>query len=141
MKKSIQNLIFLLTTFPFLSFAATPEPINNESLGPRLANCVAFFSVLSKADSEFSNGLKGFAFASASYAATAFPDQNQVEIEVKKSMEHIAEDFPKLQKDQDYFQSRFEACISTLKIAEIELRPKLNDVTKELVPLFFSSPQ
>lgn len=141
MKKFIHKFFSMLITFPILTFAAAPEQINNESLGPRLANCIAFFSVLSKADSDFSNGLKGFAFASASYAATAFPDQNQVEIEVKKSMQQLAEDFPRLQKDQNYFQSRFEACIATLKIAETELRPKLNEVTKELVPLFFSSPQ
>lgn len=140
MSQILKNLFALILIVPqFVSGAE--ERVSNPNLGSRLADCGAFFGLLSQSQSEFSEGMKGFSAAATSYALIAFSTPRQAEIEVGKSMVNLADEMPKIQKDQNAFKQKFEGCIATLKIGEAELRPQMDDIMKSLVPEIFEGAQ
>lgn len=136
----LKNLFALILIVPQLVSGAE-ERYSNPDFGSRLANCGAFFGLLSQSKSEFSDGLKGFSAAATSYAIVAFSNPHQAEMEVGKSMVNLANDMPKLQKDKNAFKQKFEDCIATLKIGEAELRPQMDELMKSLVPEIFGGSQ
>lgn len=140
MSQIFKNLFALILIVPQL-VSGVEERASNQGLGSRLADCGAFFGLLSQSNSEFSEGMKGFSTAATSYAIVAFPDPRQAEIEVGKSMVNLTNEMPKLQKDQDAFKQKFEGCVATLKIGEAELRPQMDDSMKSLVPELFRGSQ
>jgi len=140
MNQILKNLFALILIVPQLVSGAE-ERAFNQDLGYRLADCGAFFELLSQSKSEFSEGLKGFSAAATSYAIVAFPAPQQAGIEVGKSMVNLADEMPKLQKDQDAFKQKLESCIATLKIGEAKLRPQMDDIMKSLVPEIFGGRQ
>ncbi len=138
--KILKNLFLLIMIAPQLTGGAE-EIYPNPDLGYRLANCGAFFGLLSRSKSEFSDGLKGFSVAAIGYATVAFSEPNRTEVEVGKSVINLANDMPILQKDKTAFKQKFEDCIATLKIGEVELRPKMDNLMKEFIPEVFGENQ
>jgi len=109
--------------------------------GKRLLDCGAFFGLLSQSKSEISDGMKAFALAATSYATVEFANERQVEIEAAKSMALLADELPTLQQDQEALKRKLGTCISVLKSAEVELRPRMDEVMKTLVPEIFGGNQ
>jgi len=141
MKRLTQIFLTTFILLPLLARAATDEIKPEPTPGKHLLDCSAFFGLLSQSKSEFAGGLKGFAFAATSYATVAFADQQQAEAEAGKSMVHLAYEIQKLQQDPASFRSKFETCIAVLKTAELELRPRLDETMKALIPEIFSGNQ
>lgn len=141
MKRLARNVAAITLLAPTLIFNAFAESKPDPTLGTSLSDCSAFFGLLSQAQSQFSEGMKEFALAATSYAAVAFSKPREAETAVGKSMVRLSDEFPKLQRDQEAFKYKFETCLSTLKIAELELRPQLDETTKALVPEYFRGNQ
>ncbi len=96
---------------------------------------------MSQSKSEFSEGMKAFAFAATSYATVEFANERQVEIEAKKSMALLADELSTLQQNQEALKGKLETCVSVLKAAEVELRPRMDELMKALVPEIFGGSQ
>ncbi|MYM71324.1 hypothetical protein GTP56_03830 [Duganella sp. FT134W] len=122
---------------PLAAFATTDHDSPNPSFGTQLSGCSAFFNLLSQSKSEFSEGMKGFAFAATNYSIVAFADASKAEVAAGKSMLSLADEFPNLMHDKAAFEKKFLTCVATLKTAELELRPRMDSTTKELVPEIF----
>jgi hypothetical protein len=136
MNQVLKNLFALILIVPQLVSGAE-EMASDQVLGSRLADCGAFFKLLSLLETPFAEGMKAASVAATGYAIVAFPDYRQAEIEIGKSMVNLADEIPKLQKDQDALEKKFENCIATLKTGEAELRPKMDESMKILVPELF----
>jgi hypothetical protein len=134
MKRLTQNVAAVILLGPLLVSTGTAEGKPDPILGTSLSDCSAFFGLLSA----FSEGMKGFALAATSYAIFAFDDQRQAESAAGKSMVQLADEMPKLQEDQIAFKNKLETCVSILKTAELELRPRMDETMKTLVPKLFS---
>lgn len=122
---------------PLASFAATDHESPDPTFGTQLSGCSAFFNLLSQSNSEFSKGMKGFAFAATNYSIVAFADANKAEAAAGKSMLSLVDEIPNLMQDKAAFENKFLSCVSALKTAELELRPRMDITTKELVPEMF----
>jgi len=85
--------------------------------------------------------MKVFAFAATSYATVEFANERQVEIEAKKSMALLTDELSTLQENQEALKGKLETCISVLKAAEFELRPRMDELMKALVPEIFGGSQ
>jgi hypothetical protein len=133
------SVIVLLA--PLLAFNAAAENEPDQALGTRLSDCGAFFGLLSQAQSQYSEAMKVFAYAAMSYAVVAFSNPQEAEASVGRSMVRLGEELPILQKDSEAFRLRYARCLSTLKAAEPKLRPRLDEVTKALVPELFPGNQ
>jgi hypothetical protein len=138
MNRFAQNIAAILLLASSLAFASSGESKSDHSLGKRLSDCGAFFGLLSKSESEISSSMRSFAFIATSYSVAAFDDPLQAESENGKSMVSLADELPKLQQDHGALKRKFDTCISALKSAEIEIRPRMNETMKNLVPLIFS---
>jgi hypothetical protein len=132
--KKVSAMIFLA---PMMACAATNADKPDPTFGAQLSDCSAFFGLLSQSNSEFSAGMKGFSLASTSYAIVAFSDPGKFEIETGKSMVRLVDEFPNLKQDKTAFENKFTTCVSVLKTAELELRPLMDETTKQLVPEMF----
>lgn len=137
MNRFAQNITATLLLVSSLAVASPGESNIDPSLGKRLSDCGAFFGLLSKSESDIAPSMKSFAFVATSYAIAGFDDLRQAESEIGKSMVSLANDFPILQQDHDALKLRFDACISAMKTAEVEIRPRMDETMKTLVPLIF----
>ena len=141
MKISFFRVSVIVLLAPLLAFNAAAESEPDQALGPRLSDCGAFFGLLSRAQSQYSEVMRAFAYAATSYAVVAGATPQEAEASVGRSMVRLGEELPILQKDSEAFRLRYALCLSTLKAAEPKLRPRLDEVTKALVPELFPGNQ
>lgn len=137
MNRFALNISATLLLASSLASASPSESNIGQSLGKHLSDCGAFFGLLSKSESEISSSMKSFAFVATSYAIAGFDDPLQAESEIAKSMVSFANELPNLQQDHDALKLKFDTCVSALKAAETELRPRMEETMKALVPLIF----
>lgn len=128
--------VMILFATPFLS-AAAEETRPYPTRGKLLLDCSVFFGLMSQPKSEISEGMTTFAFAATSYATVEFANERQVEIETEKSMALLMDELPSLRENQETFKNKLDTCFSALKAAEVELRPKMDEVLREFVPEIF----
>jgi len=131
------NFIVIMLLVPLAAFSAIDHDTPNPTFGTQLSDCSAFFGLLSQSKSEFAEGMKGFAFAATNYSIVAFADASKAEVEAGKSMLRLADEFPNLMHDKAAFGNKFSTCVSALKTAELELRPRMDETTKKLIPEMF----
>ena len=117
MKQLTRWLAVVICLASSFASAATDETRSDPTRGKHLLNCAAFFGLMSQSQSGFSEGMKAFAFAATSYATVEFANERQVEIETKKSMALLADEFSTLQQSQEALKGKLETCISVLKVA------------------------
>lgn len=141
MKRPYLRVSAIVLLAPLLAFNAAAESELDQALGSRLSDCGAFFGLLSQAQSQYSEAMRAFAYAATSYAVVAFSNPQEAEASVGKSMVRLGEELPILRKDSETFRLRYALCLSTLKAAEPKLRPRLDEVTKALVPELFPGNQ
>lgn len=137
MKRLALTMAAMTLVAPLVAFAAPDAGKPDPTFGTRLSDCSAFFGLLSQSQSEIAEGMKGFALAATAYAIVAFADDRQAAIEVGKSTVSLADEFPNLSRDRAAFENKFLTCVSALKAAELELRPRMDEITKNLVPEMF----
>jgi len=141
MKQLPRCLAVIICLASSFASAATDETRSDPTRGKHLLDCAAFFGLMSQSKSEFSEGMKVFAFAATSYATVEFANERQVEIEAKKSMALLTDELSTLQENQEALKGKLETCISVLKAAEFELRPRMDELMKALVPEIFGGSQ
>lgn len=79
-------------------------------------------------------GMKAFSLAASSYLTFAIPDPGQVQEQSKESIAAFKTEWLTLQNDKEAFSRKHEGSMDTLKAGEQTLRPRMDGLTKALVP-------
>ena len=136
MKLLIKDLFALFLIWSPI-FCVAEEVSADINLGSRLSDCSVFFGVLSPGQSQFSEGMKVFSLAANSYLTCAISDPGQVQEQSKKSLAALRTEWSMLQNDKEAFSRKYEGCMDPLKNGEQTLRPRMDELTKTLVPEIF----
>lgn len=137
MQRTIRFTAFALT-ITISALCRAEESAGVPQRGLTLLDCATFFGLASQTDSPYSDAMKTFSFAGIGYAQVLIQDPQTFEKETGKSMVRTAERFSLLQKEKEIFKKEFKTCISEIKLAEEELRPRMSEVMKIHVPEIFA---
>jgi hypothetical protein len=131
MKKS---LVLMLACY--VATTSTVNAASNHYI-PHLTDCASLFGLLSQSPSKHSEGFKAMAASFSSYAVQVVP-QTELELELDNSKRRIGAlvSESKLKDDQSAVSKQAEICFSVLKNAEMELWPKLPELSRSLTPRF-----
>lgn len=139
MMSYVSRLIAVLFSMQVVAVqaSATPEQM---TFGEQLSDCSAFFLMLGRANPARAGQMNGMGGAFSIYAQTALNDQKLAVEQTQRSIEKQANFIKELKAADDKagFEREFTSCISHLRRAEKELRPQLNALEKEIVPVFFN---
>ena len=134
-KRLALNMVAIIFIAPLVVLAADKKQ-PDIVFGKRLADCGAFFGMISQPNTEFARTFRGLSFIATSYAAEAFLDHSLFEIEFKKSIADITNNLQEF-ADRHAAQQKIEACMGDILNAQIKFHHGMNEETKKLVPYLF----
>ncbi len=118
--------------------ASAPAIASANDYVPHLTDCASFFGLLSQAPIKDSIGFRTMVASFSTYAVEVVP-RTELDAELEKSKRRISTlvTDAKLKNDQGEIAKQADTCFAILKKAEVELWPKLPELSKLLTPRIF----